>query len=102
MGKMVRASFTLPPELVSDLDRLSSVMGVSKSALLSGVLRDPVADLLSVLERSGVFDGAPISEVKARMRGESAEVIRMRLAELDALADGDLVTPAGRRDEAHS
>lgn len=96
MGNMSRTSFTLPPELLSDLDRISGVMGVSKSALLSGILRQPIADLVLVLERSGVFDGSPPSDVKARMRGESAEVIRMRLAELDSLADGDLVSEGTR------
>lgn len=92
MGKMIRASFTLPPALVSDLDRLSGFMGVSRSALLSQVLREPVSDLLSVLEQSGAFDGSPVSEVRSRMRGGSAEVIRERLAQLDALSDGDLIT----------
>lgn len=96
MASTVRCSFTLPPDLVANLEVLSSVMGVSRSAILSGILAGPVADLVGVLDRSGVLVDPDQPDAKARMRGESAEVIRQRLAELDALLEGDLVTAGVR------
>jgi len=84
--KMVRMSFTLPPQLRADLDYLSSRLGVTKSALVSELLTSPLHDLRSLVE--SVPDN-PTQEDLIRARGTSNELITQRLQSYRKI-EGDL------------
>jgi len=84
--KMVRMSFTLPPQLRADLDYLSSRLGVTKSALVSELLTSPLHDLRQLVE--SVPDN-PTQEDLIRARGTSNELITQRLQSYRKI-EGDL------------
>lgn len=92
MANMQRASFTLPPEVVANLDYVSRRMGVTKSSIVSEVLSEALGPI-STLLRSIPSDAGPEDATAAlmRFRGASGEVIRGRL---DALRDAmDSIDP---------
>ena len=84
--KMVRMSFTVPPQLRADLDYLSGRLGVTKSALLSELLTPALADLRSLVE---MVPENPTEEDVIRARGKSNEMITTRLQAFRKL-EGDL------------
>lgn len=84
--KMVRMSFTVPPQLRADLDYLSSRLGVTKSALLSELLTPALADLRSLVE---MVPENPTEDDVIRARGKSNEMITNRLQAFRKL-EGDL------------
>ena len=84
MSKTRKISVSLSGSLVDDLDYISARMGVSRSAIISEFM----ADALSEARRG--FELVPPNPTPAdvvRMRGESEEVIRQRLASLQGIAD---------------
>lgn len=90
MAKSVRVSYTLPPEIVSDLAFISERVGVSRSAILADVLGEPLHDLRALLE------SAPPKPTKGdmlRLRGKSEDIIEQRLSELRSVWDDGEVAP---------
>lgn len=84
--KLPKISVTVPPELLADLDHVAARLGVSRSALVSGLLGDVLPDMRTVL------DAIPLSPEPldmVRFRGASAEIVRKRLDEVQEL-DSDL------------
>lgn len=85
MPNMKRASFTLPPAVVDDLDYVSRRIGVTKSSIVSDVLSEalgPLSALLRSIPEDATAEDA--SAALMRFRGASSDVIRGRL---DALRD---------------
>lgn len=84
--KMVRMSFTVPPSLRTNFDYLSSRLGVTKSALLTGLISAPLRDLRSLME---TVPDNPTKEDVLRASGRSNELIAARLRSLRSI-EGDL------------
>jgi len=84
--KMVRMSFTLPPQIRADLDFLSTRLGVTKSALVAELLGSPLTDLVSLVS---MVPENPTQEDLLRARGKSNELITNRLQSYRKL-EGDL------------
>lgn len=85
MAKLSRVTFTLPPSLVADLAFVSERVGVSRSAIVSDVLGQPLADLRRLLE---AFPPSPSPADVLRLRGDSEALIEARLSELRAALGG--------------
>lgn len=84
--KLPKISVTVSPEVLADLDHVTKRLGVSRSALVSGLLGDLLPDMRSVL------DAVPLSPEPldvVRFRGASAGIVRKRLEELQEI-DSDL------------
>lgn len=76
MAKMVRCSFTLPPEMKADLAHISSRLGVSQSSLLSTLVAEPLRDVRQVLD---AIPPSPTPDDFLRARGVSQDLITARL-----------------------
>lgn len=79
-----KISVTLPPETLATLDQFAGRLGVSRSALISGLLDETLSTFRPFL------DAVPLSPTEAdklRFRGESEEMIRQRLDSLKGLVD---------------
>lgn len=85
-SKMVRVTFTVPPAVRSDLDYLSTRLGVTKSALVSELLAPALGDLRSLME---MVPENPTEEDVIRARGRSNDLIVQRLQNLRRI-EGDL------------
>lgn len=85
MAKLSRVTFTFPPSLVDDLAFVSGRVGVSRSALVSDVLGQPLADLRRLLE---AVPPSPSPADVLRLRGDSEVLIEARLSELRAALGG--------------
>lgn len=83
MSHMRKITISVPPELVADLDYLAGRMGVSRSAIISEVLGGSIADMRGLFE---LVPENPTPSDALRYRGESAELIRKRLASLQGIA----------------
>lgn len=87
----VRASFTLPPEVVRELDYVSRRLGATKSSIVSEVLSEALGPLSELLR--AVPEGSTVSDADGslmRFRGVSGDIIRDRLNSLrDLLSDID-------------
>lgn len=88
MSKTRKISVSLSGSLVDDLDYISARMGVSRSAIISEFMADALSETRRVFE---LVPPNPTPADVVRMRGESEEVIRQRLASLQGIAD-DLFT----------
>ncbi|HFH3010295.1 TPA: ribbon-helix-helix protein, CopG family [Pseudomonas aeruginosa] len=84
MSKTRKISVSLSEQLAADLDYLSSRLGVSRSAIISQLLAEPLADTRRFFE---MIPPNPTPAEIVRMRGESAELIRQRLASLQGIAN---------------
>lgn len=94
MTKMQRCTMTLPAPLVERLDKLAALSGISRSALVSGLLEDSTAMLDAMIQVQAV----PSPEGLMRFRGESVQVVNDKLAELKRLLDDDLFSGVARHD----
>lgn len=90
MGKLSRTSFTLPPQVLQDLDYVSVYLGVSRSAFLASIAGPALSDVRHLLEELPPLSESPDS---LRFRGDSISLIRMRLRSLEQMVQGDLVSP---------
>jgi len=90
MSKTLKISVSLPAELVENLDFLSSRMGVSRSAIISEALSESMADAARLVR---LIPPNPTPADVLRMRGESEELIRDRLASVTSMVNGDLFAP---------
>lgn len=84
--KMVRMSFTVPPSVRSNLDYLSTRMGITKSALLTELITTPLSDLRDLME---MVPDNPTKDDVLRASGRSNELIAARLRSLRSI-EGDL------------
>jgi hypothetical protein len=84
--KMVRVSFTVPPQVRSDLDYLSTRLGVTKSSLVSELLGSPLSDLRDLVE---TVPDNPTPADYLRAKGKSNALIADRLRSYRAI-EGDL------------
>lgn len=81
-----KISITVDPALLDDLDYVSKRAGVSRSALISGLL----GEILPATRE--LFEKVPLNPEPAdvvRFRGESADIVRARLGSIRDL-DSDL------------
>lgn len=85
--RMQRASFSLPPDLIEDLNYLCRRLGITKSALVSQLMAVPLRDLRGMIEQ---VPENPTEQDALRFRGASRELIQKRIASAQRLAEGDL------------
>lgn len=86
MSEIRRCTMSLPSDLVDKLDKLSAVAGISRSALVAGLLGESV-DVLDAMIRVSVD---PSPEGLRRFRGESVNIVNDKVASLRTLLSGDL------------
>lgn len=87
MPNMKRVSFTLPPNVVDELDYISRTLGVSKSSIVGELLGKGLLPLAEIL-RALATDTTPCSvDVVRRLRGASADQIRGELDHLREVFD---------------
>ena len=79
-----KISVSLPPRLIADLDYLAGRTGVSRSALISNLLAEPVTEVRRLFE---LIPPNPTPADVLRMRGQSEEAIRARLESLKGMTD---------------
>ena len=88
MRKQQKISVTVSPDLVADLDYISTRTGVSRSALISELLSPAAAEMRRILEQ---VPPKPIPADAVRLRGESAKIIREQLGQLQEM-ENDLLS----------
>lgn len=81
---MSKISVSLPPSLIEDLDYLAGRTGVSRSALIAGLLTEAATEVRKILE---LVPPNPTPAEMLRMRGQSEEAIRTRLETLKGMTD---------------
>lgn len=81
---MAKVAMSLPQSLVDDLNYIVSRIGVSRSALVSELMSEPVAHMRQILS---VVPPNPTPADLLRMRGESEAFVRERIAGATRLAD---------------
>lgn len=85
MNTTRKLSVSLPSELVDDLDYLSARLGVSRSAIIGGMLHESIRSSRRLLEMVQVDPDQEDSSL--RMRGDSIEIVHSRLASLQGMAN---------------
>lgn len=87
MATSRRTSLSLPSELIAQMDFVSSRMGLSRSALVSGLLSSALPTMVEMLQAvpPGITD-ATVSE-RRRFRGIAAKSIAN---EIEGLLTGEL------------
>jgi hypothetical protein len=84
---LTKISITVPPEMVDDLAYLTSRLGVSRSALIAGLMGDSLPAMRKVLEQVPLDPTQLSGPELVRMRGESEQIIRDRIASLGDITD---------------
>lgn len=84
MPKMVRTSFTLPPDVNDDLSYVAKRLGVTRSALVTDLLREALGIVTPSLRG---LPEEPTERDVLRYRGESERVIDERLESARRLRD---------------
>lgn len=79
-----KISITLPPDLVSDMDYIAGRLGVSRSALIAGILPESLHLMRGMLEQVPLN---PTPDDVLRFRGESADLVRQKIDSLKDLGD---------------
>lgn len=79
-----KISITVPPELLADIDYVSGRLGVSRSALVSQLMAEPLQLMRGMLEQVPLN---PTPDDVLRFRGESAELVRQKIDSLRDLGD---------------
>lgn len=79
-----KISVTIPPDLVDDMDYVAARLGVSRSALIAGILPESLHLMRSMLEQVPLN---PSPDDVLRFRGESAELVRQKIDSLKDLGD---------------
>lgn len=82
-GQYRRATFSLPPDLARNLPRLAKRLRVSQSAVVSELLREPVAAMMAVFDE---LPPAPTSQDVLRARGKSLELLQDIIDDASQLA----------------
>lgn len=78
-------TFSLPVDVVSDLDRLARHMGCSRSAALTLSLRSFLDEANEILGSGG---SSPADEAMRRLRGDSAVAIEAEFEKLRSVIEG--------------
>lgn len=81
-----RITLTIDPVLLEQIDHVSALMGVSRSAFISQVLTGSVGEMHNFLKAVKVPDDPDA----ARMRGRSADYVQARVEDLLATIESDL------------
>jgi hypothetical protein len=75
MSKTKRTSMTLPIELITDLNSISTTFNVSRSSLVSGILADAVKPLkeiislsMNAIDETDIDDASPLSRKPEKVR----------------------------------
>lgn len=84
MQKIRKISLSLDSTLVTNLDYLSTRLGVSRSALVSELLADGVSEMRRLIE---LVPPNPTPQDLIRMRGASVDSVRERLGSLRSMSD---------------
>lgn len=92
---MKRTSFSLPPELIGDLDFVSKRIGISRSALVAGILKEACQPMVALIRE---IPEEPTASDAVRFRGESQRVVNERVDAVLRLRD-DLFSELGRADD---
>lgn len=79
MTDTAKITLSLSACLVADLDFIGSHLGISRSGLVSEVLSGPVARMRRLAEAAPI---APGRVEPLRLRGDSADIVRHRIAAL--------------------
>lgn len=79
-----KLTISFPSELADNITRLSSSLGVSRSAFLTTLLEGPISDLSSLLL---TLEQAPDDEVLRAYRGRSVEIIQQRVSDFQRHLD---------------
>ena len=95
MPKMVRTSFTLPPDVNDDLSYVARRLGVTRSALRADLLREALGMVAPTLRD---LPEEPTERDVLRYRGESERLIDERLDSARRLRD-DLFSGHGGSDD---
>lgn len=82
-----KISITVPPGLVTDLAYVCSRTGVSRSALIAYLLSEGVPAMRKLLEQVPLDPTSLTGPEILRMRGESEQIVRERISELEGMAD---------------
>lgn len=91
MSKIQRCTMSLPSDLVAKLDKLSALSRVSRSALVSELLRESVEVLDAMIQ----VNADPSPAGLRRFRGESVSIVRDKVSQLQRLLNDDLFSGAG-------
>jgi len=83
MTPMRKITISVPPTLVDDLDYIAGRMGISRSAIIAELMCDTIAHMRAMVE---LVPENPTPADALRYRGESAELVRQRLASLQGIA----------------
>lgn len=87
MRSTAQITITIPKELLSDLDYISSRLGVTRSALLSQVMTDPMSDLRKIVQ-DVPENLTQVSESDIlRARGKSLSIVEERFNNLQSIAN---------------
>lgn len=86
MSSVRRLSLSVPCHLAEDLEYVRLRVGVSKSALVSVMLAEGLADIRELLES---LPDRPSPDDIVRFRGASAEKAQARIDDLRALVPGE-------------
>lgn len=89
-----RLTATLPLSVIRDLDTLCGYLSISRSALLSMLLSQPLAEMIHIVGAvKPLYPGEPLDRRSLRARGESERVIQSLLGdmrrEFDSLEGGE-------------
>ena len=87
-----RVTYSLPVDVIRDINEASRRVGITRSALVAESLRTPLADFLRLLDQ---VPENPDAVAVHRLIGEGAEVVRDRLASVERMRD-DLFSDKGR------
>ncbi len=84
---VTRVTLSFPSKVVSDLDFIASALGVSRSALVSGLLTDVLPPLIPLahIAKDGLTDGD-----SRRYRGDFKEEMQLMLGRLQGELQDDL------------
>jgi len=79
-----KISISVSPALVDDLDYIAARTGVSRSALVSEMLAPAAAELRRIVEQ---IPAAPTPSEVRRFRGESVDLIRSKIDQLQEMSN---------------
>lgn len=85
---MKKATFSIPEETYENLTNLSNMLGISRSAFLSELLKESLDQMLGLMD--DVFKNQPEGSTDAEMvrfRGKSEVIVRDRINNLERAAD---------------
>lgn len=83
---MKKATFSIPEDTYESLSKISKLLGISKSAFLSELLRDSLGQMEGLVE--DVLKNKPEDPTEAdviRFRGKSKDLVQERIENLERM-----------------